>query len=97
MASGADRVRGRRTGRRLALAAVFGARLSDRGGRLTHLTAKVQRGQIRDVVDATGTVNAVITVQVGSQVSGTIAKLKTFRSHLVSGWRTTSRAMAVKM
>jgi len=45
------------------------------GPKLNHLTAKVQRGEIRDVVDATGTVNAVITVQVGSQVSGTIAKL----------------------
>ncbi|MGA7993235.1 MAG: efflux RND transporter periplasmic adaptor subunit [Thermoanaerobaculia bacterium] len=58
-----------------ALAVLIGSRLLDRGERLTHLTAKVQRGEIRDVVDATGTVNAVITVQVGSQVSGTIAKL----------------------
>src|SRR5229473_3019441 len=40
-----------------------------------HFTAKVERGEIRDVVEATGTINAVITVQVGSQVSGTIAKL----------------------
>lgn len=46
-----------------------------RGDSVQYLTAKVQRGQIRDAVDATGTVNAVITVQVGSQVSGTIAKL----------------------
>jgi len=35
-----------------------------------HFTAKVERGDIHDVVDATGTINAVITVQVGSQVSG---------------------------
>jgi len=40
-----------------------------------YLTAAVQRGDIRDAVDATGTVNAVTTVQVGSQVSGRIAKL----------------------
>jgi len=40
-----------------------------------HFTAKVERGDIDDVVEATGTINAVITVQVGSQVSGTIAKL----------------------
>jgi len=40
-----------------------------------YLTAAVQRGEIRDAVDATGTVNAVTTVQVGSQVSGRIAKL----------------------
>jgi HlyD family secretion protein len=40
-----------------------------------HFTAKVERGEIHDVVEATGTINAVITVQVGSQVSGVIAKL----------------------
>jgi HlyD family secretion protein len=40
-----------------------------------YLSSKVQHGDIRDAVDATGTVNAVVTVQVGSQVSGTIAKL----------------------
>jgi HlyD family secretion protein len=40
-----------------------------------HFTAKVERGDIHDVVEATGTINAVITVQVGSQVSGSIAKL----------------------
>src|SRR2546429_506570 len=40
-----------------------------------HFTAKAERGDIHDVVEATGTINAVITVQVGSQVSGTISKL----------------------
>ena len=40
-----------------------------------YFTAKVERGDIRDVVDSTGTINAVTTVLVGSQVSGTIAKL----------------------
>jgi HlyD family secretion protein len=40
-----------------------------------NFTAKVERGDIHDVVEATGTINAVITVQVGSQVSGVIAKL----------------------
>ena len=40
-----------------------------------YYTAKVDRGDIRQVVDATGTINAVTTVQVGSQVSGTISKL----------------------
>lgn len=38
-------------------------------------TAKVQRGDISVIVTATGTVNPVTTVQVGSQVSGTIYKL----------------------
>jgi HlyD family secretion protein len=52
----------------------------------TYITAKVQRGDIRDAVEATGTVNAVITVQVGSQVSGTIARLYAdFNSHVHSG------------
>src|ERR1039457_4872092 len=69
-----------------ALAALAGARLLNRGDRLTHLTAKVQRGEVRDVVDATGTVNAVITVQVGSQGSGTIAKLNAdFNSRVKKG------------
>jgi HlyD family secretion protein len=58
-----------------ALAAIVAAGLLRGGPPLAHLTAKVQRGEIRDVVDATGTVNAVITVQVGSQVSGSIARL----------------------
>ena len=40
-----------------------------------YFTAKAQRGTINDVVQATGTINAVITVQVGSQVSGMISKL----------------------
>jgi HlyD family secretion protein len=39
------------------------------------LTAKVERGSIRNTVSATGTLQAVTTVQVGSQVSGTIAAL----------------------
>ena len=38
-------------------------------------TAKVERGSIASSVSATGTLNAVVTVQVGTQVSGTIAKL----------------------
>jgi len=56
------------------------------GGGVQYLTAKVQRGEIRDQVDATGTVNAVITVQVGSQVSGTIAQLNAdFNSRVHKG------------
>ncbi len=56
----------------IGLFAAFGL---NRGGAAQHFTAKVERGEIDDVVEATGTINAVITVQVGSQVSGTIAKL----------------------
>jgi len=40
-----------------------------------YMTAKVVRGNLRNTVTATGTLQAVITVQVGSQVSGTIAAL----------------------
>src|SRR6202162_2087281 len=51
-----------------------------------HFTAKVERGDINDVVEATGTITAVITVQVGSQVSGTIAKLNVdFNSRVHKG------------
>src|SRR5579863_9964108 len=38
-------------------------------------TAKVERGVIRAKVTATGTVNPIVTVQVGAQVSGTIQAL----------------------
>lgn len=47
----------------------------NRTRQIQNFTAKVERGDIHDVVEATGTINAVITVQVGSQVSGTISKL----------------------
>lgn len=40
-----------------------------------YFTTKVDRGDIRAVVEATGTINAVTMVQVGSQVSGTISRL----------------------
>ena len=38
-------------------------------------TAKVERGALVAKVTATGTLSAIVTVQVGSQVSGTIAEL----------------------
>jgi len=38
-------------------------------------TATVTRGPITQLVTATGTLNPVVNVQVGSQVSGNIAKL----------------------
>src|SRR6266851_5761043 len=62
---------------------IFG---SNRSAQAQHFTAKVERGDIHDVVDATGTINAVILVQVGSQVSGTIAKLNVdFNSRVHKG------------
>lgn len=46
-----------------------------RGDNPQYLTGKVEQGDIHDAVEATGTIDAVTTVQVGSQVSGTIARL----------------------
>lgn len=40
-----------------------------------YLTVPASRGNVRQVVSSTGTLQAVVTVQVGSQVSGTIEKL----------------------
>ena len=40
-----------------------------------YVTMPLQRGNITQVVSSTGTLQAVVTVQVGSQVSGTIDKL----------------------
>ena len=58
----------------------------NRNGQVQHVTAKVERGDIKDTVEVTGTINAVITVQVGSQVSGTIAKLNAdFNSRVHKG------------
>ena len=51
-----------------------------------YFTAKAQTGTINDVVQATGTINAVTTVQVGSQVSGTISRLNVdFNSRVKKG------------
>jgi HlyD family secretion protein len=51
-----------------------------------YLTAAVQKGDLTQVVTATGTLQAVITVQVGSQVSGTISKLSAdFNSKVKQG------------
>jgi HlyD family secretion protein len=67
----------------VAAAAFFGL---GRSAETQHFTAKAERGDINDVVEATGTINAVITVQVGSQVSGTIAKLNVdFNSRVHKG------------
>src|SRR6516164_3188836 len=53
---------------------------------IQNFSAKVDRGDISNVVEATGTINSVITVQVGSQVSGTIAKLNAdFNSRVHKG------------
>lgn len=46
-----------------------------RGSTPKFRTAKVERGPLTATVSATGTLNAVVTVQVGSQVSGLVKEL----------------------
>jgi HlyD family secretion protein len=55
--------------------AFFAIRRAASDGPLTFKTAKIDRGTIEQVVTATGQLNAVVTVQVGSQVSGIISSL----------------------
>jgi len=51
-----------------------------------YFTAKVEQGDIRQVIEATGTINPVTLVQVGSQVSGMISKLYVdFNSRVTQG------------
>jgi HlyD family secretion protein len=57
----------------LALAAVYF--WGGQSSAAQYLTAKVERGNLRNSVTATGTLQAVTTVQVGSQASGTISSL----------------------
>src|ERR1700690_1027159 len=49
----------------------------------TVTTAKITRGTVADRVGATGTLQAVTTVQVGTQVSGTILQLNADFNSLV--------------
>jgi HlyD family secretion protein len=48
---------------------------SNQASAAEYMTAKVERGNLRNAVTATGTLQAVTTVQVGSQASGTISAL----------------------
>lgn len=57
------------------LAAAFLLRRCTSGSGVTYQTAPVTRGPITQAVTATGTLNPVQNVQVGSQVSGNIQKL----------------------
>src|SRR5256886_6731533 len=53
----------------------FVVRQCRNGGGASYQTATIMRGPITQAVTATGTLNPVVNVQVGSQVSGNIAKL----------------------
>src|SRR5689334_7427447 len=55
--------------------AVFAFRQCGRDGGGEYQTVVVTRGSITQAVTATGTLNPVVNVQVGSQLSGNIEKL----------------------
>ncbi len=59
----------------LAVVGIASGFAFNRSPKAQYFTAPVQRGDIRDEVQATGNIDAVTTVQVGSQVSGTISAL----------------------
>src|SRR5450432_3454086 len=59
----------------LVLLALFSFRRCGGNGTAEYQTASVTRGAITQAVTATGTLNPVVNVQVGSQVSGNIQKL----------------------
>lgn len=59
----------------LLLAVAGGYFYNKRPAEATYRTAKVERGPIVASVSATGTLSAVVTVQVGTQVSGTIHRI----------------------
>ena len=54
---------------------IAGYLLYNRSPEVSYKTAKIERGTIVSTVAATGNLSAVTTVQVGTQVSGTIQKL----------------------
>jgi HlyD family secretion protein len=70
----------------LVVAGVFAAFRVTKKTDPDYFTAKVERGDIRQVIEATGTINPVTSVQVGSQVSGMISKLYVdFNSKVTKG------------
>ena len=54
---------------------LFSGWIGQNGSNQKFRTVKVERGEISSIVTATGTINPVVTVLVGSQVSGTIKAL----------------------
>jgi len=70
----------------LALSVLGVVGLQARGHRLQYVTAAVTRGDIQKNVSTTGALNPVITVQVGSYVSGTVKTLSCdFNTEVVVG------------
>src|SRR3981081_530402 len=71
----------------IGLLILFGVlRQCRQGSGADYQTATVTRGPVTQAVTATGTLNPVLNVQVGSQVSGNIAKLfADFNSEVKAG------------
>jgi HlyD family secretion protein len=70
----------------LAFAAIGSWAYLEGQNHVEYQTAVVQRGPIEATISATGTPNAVVTVQVGSQVSGNISALYAdFNTHVTKG------------
>src|SRR5437868_2182496 len=70
----------------LLLLAAFGFTRCGRARAGEFQTTTVTRGPVTQIVTATGTLNPVVNVQVGSQVSGNIAKLfADFNSNVKAG------------
>ena len=68
------------------MACIAGYFLYNRTPEVIYKTAKIERGTIVSTVAATGNLSAVTTVQVGTQVSGTIQKLYVdFNSRVKNG------------
>ncbi len=59
----------------VAISAVLFFALSGKNGKEQYRTEKVTRGEILETITASGTVNAIKTVSVGTQVSGTIQRI----------------------
>jgi len=61
--------------RRLFLLGALTALACGRSGAVSYRTEPITRGPVSEIVNATGDVSAIVTVNVGSQVSGIIDKL----------------------
>jgi len=72
----------------LSIAAAGGVYVNGRGDAapVTYSTAKAEHGNLQTAVSASGTLGAVVTVQVGSQVSGQVTVLHVdFNSEVTAG------------
>ena len=59
----------------ISVAIFFTTRETETKKEITFVTAEVEKGDIRQLVTASGTINPMVTVEVGSQISGRIEKL----------------------